>query len=86
MKPIEAGCLAVVVSGCDQAVGSIVTVVRFVGALDGHDRVWEVDRALPANDSLGRFDGRMTKMATEQCLLRIDGYWETEDVEEEACA
>ena len=88
MKPIEPGCLAMVIGGDQEGVdaGKVVTVVRFIGSDGplGHQDLWEVDKALSWRSTLG--GDYLRRACPERFLIRIDGFEETEEIQEEAVA
>ena len=80
MKPIEAGCLAVITRGLYS--GSEVTVLKYIGRLDYylHHNRWEVNKVL--TDTIGR----QINHIPEDWLLRVDGYEELETEKKEITA
>lgn len=84
MKPIEEGCLAVIVrSSVPENIGKSVRVGKFVGTppveesenvvWDGEGLWWEIDRSIISNY------GDHVYYAREDYLIRIDGLDETID-------
>lgn len=76
LKPIEAGCLAVIIKAfVPENNGKVVRVGKFLGdnppvADDAHmpfPRCWEIDTVIPTDT------GYLVKCAPEYNLLRIDG-------------
>jgi len=93
MKPIEAGCLAIVTKG--MMTGTVVTCLKFVGRPGMVDNcifvssdLWEVDRMMPfkygdhpySRESwLMRIDGGNFKQLKETDELTISAYDWTKD-------
>ena len=83
MKPIEEGCLAILIN-CPKQSGKVVTVGKYLGApviMVGGCRHWEVDCSI----SYGRFlrPKRFTNSIDEFYLMRIDGEEFEEEIERE---
>ena len=84
-KPIEEGCLAVIIKG--KNTGMEVTVGKFIGRPDPNElgwfiptNVWEIDKKLKwAN----KFSMIYLNLAPEDKLMRIDDYDDSLDVTEE---
>lgn len=69
MKPIEEGCRAVIVKSRAGNEGTVVTVLRYIGKIDGWggDDRWEIDT--PLKNTLG---AQPECHVRECCLKRID--------------
>ena len=83
LKPIEAGCLAVVVKSECGNQGDVI-VKSYFGRAYGFNNVWNVDRPLKWVDLAGSY--HEIAMAPESALMRIDGFTEeskTEQAEKE---
>lgn len=76
MKPIEPGCLAVIVGGNPNFNGRVVTPVRFIGKLDYFP---EPDQWLC--DAEWTIPTGVMPYCPERSLLRIDGFEEPEETE-----
>lgn len=79
MKPIEKGCLAIVVR-CGSDLGAVVTVGEYIGKVlhwDGCNH-WEVDKSMLSTK------GNRVFHIDEYYLMRIDGYKEEETEKLEA--
>lgn len=77
MKPIEPGCLAVVIGDIPEINnGKLVVVGNFIGAIEDFTEedgpYWEVDIPL-AVVAQGDIVSRYANVCAERCLLRIDG-------------
>ena len=80
MKPIEAGCLAIIIFGEDS--GKIVTVGKYLGDIPFYDKfqdMWEID--IPTSYSNPTEGSFYENFCPEQFLMRIDGGTFTEDKE-----
>lgn len=73
LKPIEPGCLAVVV-GYEPEVGTVVHVIRFIGKMEDwvESDMWEVDRPLYTLYEDDTYGGHWP-FRSAKSLLRIDG-------------
>lgn len=82
MKPIEEGCLAIIINSIAGNNGICVTVGKFIGELPDYEYpdLWEVDKALKSIDGWGvTYEG--DRMCAERQLLRVDGEEFAEDKE-----
>lgn len=72
MKPIEKGCLALIVHSKAGHAGKTVTVGSYLGAVKGWypDGRWEIDREVAGTN------GEMKRHYPGKWLMRIDGYKE----------
>lgn len=74
MKPIEAGCRAMVVNTNNDNDGTIVLVGAFLGELNDmrENNLWSVDKPMTVVSGHGK--GNQVYHAPERCLQRIDDY------------
>lgn len=80
-KPIEPGCLAMIIGGCDEMTGSVVTVGEFVGGIEFNKNGysyssdskdwWDVDQKFNIKTSSGDF--QVISSIREIYMMRIDG-------------
>jgi hypothetical protein len=74
LKPIETGCLAVVIKSIAGNAGKVVRVGNYIGQVEGFDLPdhWETDIAL---NTLYPSTGKrsLSKHCSAHILLRIDG-------------
>lgn len=90
IRPLEPGCLAIITKGHPENIGAEVTCKKFMGQvfndIDGDTKeYWAVDAREPiiCNDVYTGKRVREKKLCIEKsCLLRIDGYKETEKEQE----
>ena len=83
LKPIEAGCLAMIIKSRAGNEGKVVTVGRFIGKVPryaGENR-WEIDQMMKATNSLG--DRESCCHVREDWMMRIDGEDFSQEVFEE---
>jgi len=73
MKPIEPGCLAILINSKGSNNGLECQVKSFYGDSERYqdERVWRVDRKLPRYNKLGMLRGH-DDLVPEHNLLRID--------------
>ncbi len=88
LKPIEAGCLAVIIKSRRGNEGRKVVALSFVGSLWGFhgDDFWSVDFDGRGVDAFGYInptgEGVAMRLAREVDLLRIDGFTEESKAEQ----
>lgn len=74
LKPIEEGCMAVIINSWAGNNGICVTVGKYLGYVKGkmYTDQWEIDRSLQTVSASGSPSGSY-RCASERCLMRIDG-------------
>jgi len=79
MKPIEKGCLALIIKSNAGNEGITVIVGNFIGAIDGWGGVdnWEIDKSLPS--MLGN---AVPMHYRGSWMIRIDNYQPYQEIEQ----
>lgn len=83
MKPIEEGCLAILIN-CPKQAGKVVTVGKYLGEpaiMVAGNQHWEVDCSISYGGGLR--PTRFTNSADEFYLMRIDGEEFEKEIETE---
>lgn len=80
LKPIEPGCLAVIIRSDAGNEGKVVRVLKYIGKIKGFAGAdyWETDT--PINSTIGE----MFRLSRESCMMRIDGEDFSHEEREEA--
>lgn len=69
LKPIETGCLAIIIRSTAGNEGTVVTIGKFLGHVEGYaaNNRWEIDKWIPSNKN------KLINHVRENWMLRIDG-------------